>query len=101
MLAQVRERDVVACELLCPAGQQDLAAVPRCRDARAGVDGHADVPFIRHLWLAGVKTNADADRARSEGFLSFPGRGHGVRCFGEREEEGVALCIHFDAPSAC
>ena len=78
-------------------GEDDLPAVRGGRDPRRAVDVDPDVALVRHDRLAGVDAHAHADRARLERVARVGGRGHGVRCARERDEERVALRVDLDA----
>ena len=70
--------------------------MPGRRDARCSVDVGSDVALVRDARRPGVDAHAYADRSRRKHLLSFGGRGERGRRGGERDEEGVALRVHFD-----
>ena len=75
---------------------QDLPAVAGRRDARCSVDVGSDVALVRDARRPGVDAHAYADRSGRKHLLRFGGGGKRSRRSRERDEEGVALRVHFD-----
>ncbi len=67
MLAEITEGEllgeIVLDELSRRLRDEHLAAVPRCGNAGAAVDVHADVALVGSQRLAGVDAHAHPDRA--------------------------------------
>ena len=79
-------------------GQDHLSAVCRGGDARALVDGEADVALARSFGFAAVDTHPHADWASSERSLGLGRGGGGIARRAERDEERVALRVDLGAP---
>ena len=70
--------------------------MPRGRDAGCSVDVRSDVALVGDVRCPGVDPHAHADRSGRKHLLSLGGGGNCGRRGGERDEERVALRIHFD-----
>ena len=75
---------------------QNLPAVPGAHDPRRTVDVEADIPLFRHDRLARVDPDSNPYRSLREPGLNVCRRGNRVARAGERDEERVALRVHFE-----
>ena len=81
----------------CGRGRdEDLPTVPGRCDAGCSVDVRSDVALVGDVRCPGVDPHAHADRSGRKHLLSFGSGGNCGRRCGERDEERVALRIHFD-----
>jgi hypothetical protein len=67
-----------------------------CHDPRCPMDVKTDVPLLGHDRLAGVDADPDAHGSVRECVLNAVRGEHRVARAGERDEERVALRVHFD-----
>ena len=91
MRAQVPEFEID--ERARRGADQDLPAMASGGDARGTMDVQADIPLIRRLRLAGMKTHPDAERPIIERILRFAGGGQRLPRRGEGNEESVSFRI--------
>ena len=67
-------------------------------DPGAAVHVDADIPLGRHAWLAGVDAHTHSHGTRRKRALCRVRRGDRVARSCERDEEGITLRVHLDAP---
>lgn len=78
------------------AGENCLATVRRCADARRPVHIDTDVTLAGHNRLASVDADADAHLADGQRGLPLPRRRYRVGGCGEGIEEGIPLRVDLD-----
>ena len=100
VLAEIADGCVGLEERARRLGENDLAAVGGAGDPRGAVDVDADVPLVRNDRLAGVDSHADPDRTPLKRAARLGGGRDRFGSSRERDEEGVALCVHLDAAMA-
>ena len=99
-LGEVRAlRESVEHQVAGGAGQDGLPAMGEVAQPRRAVDRGADVvPLVTQLDLAGVKADAQPDRAKGRGLDGERAR-DGIGCPAEGDDEAVALAL-FDGAHA-
>ena len=97
MLAEIADGGLALQEPARGLGEDDLPSVRGRGDARGPMNVDPDVTLVGHEWLTRVDAHAYANRAAVERVPRLVCGGNGVSGAGERDEEGIALGVHFDA----
>jgi hypothetical protein len=78
-------------------GDENLVAVPRCRNSGGAMDVRADVALLGQERRARVNTDANAHRARVEALDDRLGSSERARRSRKRDEECVPLRVDLDS----
>ena len=96
VLTEVAQPRGVANELSRRRRDEDLAAMTRAGDPRAGVNVEPDIALRSHDWLPGMDSHPHAHRASGEGALRVVRGRDGFIGVWERYEEGIPLGVDLD-----